>query len=370
MNSAASPSILFFTKHSRMGASSRYRTYQYLPYLEGAGFNCVVCPLFDEDYLVHLYLYGKPSLPVIIKAIFRRVVHLTKVRKFDLLVIEKEIFPYLPSFATSMLTWMGIRYVVDYDDALFHQYDQHPQWLIRAFLGKKIAHVMQGADLVIAGNPYLAAYARKAGSENVKVVPTVVDLAKYPDKPTKARDGTFTIGWIGSPSTTKYLEAIAPALAQVCSGGKARVLLIGSGPCVLPNVPVDILPWEELTEVEALRRFDVGIMPLPDEPWEHGKCGLKLIQYMACSVPVVASPVGANLDIVEPSTNGFLAIGHASWVEALTTLRDNEDFCSKLGQAGRAKVAEEYSLQVTSSTIVRYLSEAARIQWQGNDRDK
>ena len=162
----------------------------------------------------------------------------------------------------------------------------------------------------------------------------------------------FTIGWIGSPSTARYLRDIAPALAQVCWDGRARVRLVGSGPVDLPGVPVDVVAWREETEVDEIRGFDAGIMPLPDEPWARGKCGFKLIQYMACGLPVVASPVGVNAEIVEDGGNGFLARDAGEWVAALARLMGDAALGGRLGKAGRRKVEARYCLQVTGARVV------------------
>jgi glycosyltransferase involved in cell wall biosynthesis len=257
--------------------------------------------------------------------------------------------------------------VVDYDDALFHQYDQHRSAWVRRLLGGKIARVMRGAHLVTAGNAYLADYARRAGAPRVEIIPTVIDLERYPPAGVRpASDTPFTIGWIGSPSTAKYLLAIAPALAEVCAGGRGVVRLIGAGPVDLPGVPVEVLPWNGSTEVEELKRFDVGIMPLPDEPWERGKCGFKLIQYMACGLPVVASPIGVNMEIVEQGVNGYLAETTAEWVQALNTLLLDADLRKRMGQAGRKKVEQEYSLQVTGPRLAgRIKSIIVQIRGEG-----
>jgi glycosyltransferase involved in cell wall biosynthesis len=356
MNTRTPKSILFLTKYSRRGASSRYRTFQYLPYLEDAGFRCEVSPLFGDDYLEHLYRHNSASWIAVAKGLFRRIAILSKIKQYDLLVIEKELFPYLPFAVNKCLSRSGIRQIVDYDDALFHQYDSHPCRLVRYFMGNKIARVMRGADLVVAGNNYLATYAKEAGSDNVCVLPTVVDLGCHP---LRSREGIsrqgFTIGWIGSPSTARYLEPIAPALAQVCAGGKARVVLIGSGPCSLPGVPLEIMPWGEATEAELLSLCDVGIMPLPDKPWERGKCGLKLIQYMASGLPVVASPVGVNVEIVEEDINGYLATDNATWVETLVRLREDSALRARLGDAGRQKAEKSYSLEVQAPRLVQII---------------
>lgn len=375
MNSCGSPvSVLFLTKYARNGASSRYRTFQYLPYLEDAGFRCEIAPLFDQEYLEFKYRTGRAAVSNLVRALVRRLMTLITVRRYDLLVIEKELFPYCPAWIEVILDKIGCPYVVDYDDALFHQYDMHRKSAIRSLYGKKISSVMRHASTVIAGNQYLAEYAQKADAKKIEILPTVVDLRRYPSSVLPRSSGhIFTVGWIGSPSTSKYLAVIASALQEVCSGGAGRLLLIGSGPVDLPGVDVECVPWSEASEVDLIRRCDVGVMPLLDSPWEKGKCGLKLIQYMACGLPVVASPVGVNRSIVDHGDNGFLASDTGEWEHALSSLRGDESLRSALGTAGRAKVERLYSLQVAAPVFVRLLAEVrarscAKLATRGNTK--
>ncbi|MBU1037552.1 MAG: glycosyltransferase family 4 protein, partial [Candidatus Omnitrophica bacterium] len=294
------------------------------------------------------------------RALCRRVKALLSVRKYDLVVVEYEILPYFPPVFEKVLKVLKIPYVVNYDDAIFYRYNQSQKPLVRALLGSKIDAVMRNAKLVIAGNRYLADYAANiAGAPHVEILPTVVDTARYPKRQCEDND-VFTIGWIGSPSTAKYLLYIAPALARVCEGGKARVILVGAGLVKLPGVPFEARPWSEDTEVKDLESCDAGIMPLDDGLWEKGKCGIKTIQYMACSLPVVVSPVGVNKEIVEDGVNGILASSHEEWIRALTALRDDKDLRRRLGSAGRKKVEERYSVQVTAPKFTALIIEAAR----------
>ena len=254
----------------------------------------------------------------------------------------------------------GVPYLADYDDALFHQYDQHRSGLVRWFLGKKIATVMRLADVVIAGNAYLAQYADKAGAKRAEIIPTVIDLDKFGAIAAKeTSDGPQVIGWIGSPTTAHYLVTISDALAKVCKDRNVRLRLIGAGSFSLPDLDIESLSWNEESEIEQLKKFDIGIMPLPDSPWERGKCGFKLIQYMACGLPVVASPVGVNSEIVEPAVNGFLANSHKQWIEALDKLLSDPELRHRMGAAGRLKVEQEYSIQVTGPRFAEILLSAA-----------
>ena len=339
--------VLFLTRYGRMGASSRYRFLQYVPALEAAGLTVHVSPLFDDRYLADRYA-GRRALSGQLRALGTRIGALRKLDRHALVVVEKELLPFAPLLVET--PWLSRPFVLDYDDAIFHQYDRHASAVVRWALGRKIPSLMRRASLVIAGNRYLAHFATRAGAERVAVVPTVVDPSGCEPR-TERSGGVFTIGWIGSPSTSGYLGAIAPALAAVCADGRARVLLVGAGDVTLPGVPVERLPWSEETEARDIGRFDVGIMPLPDEPWAHGKCGFKLIQYMAHGLPVVASPVGANREIVD-STCGVLAAGPREWTNALRSLRADPALRREMGAAGRARVEARYSLAVTAPIVL------------------
>ena len=349
---------LFLTRYGRKGASSRYRSLQYEAVLKEQGIHATYSPLFEDSYLDARYGTGRGGVAEMGRGVLRRAWKLVGGGRYDVVVIEKELIPYFPAVFERLLAWAGVPYVIDYDDATFHAYDQNPRRLVKWLLGGKIAAAMRHARCVVAGNEYLADYARRAGARRVAILPTVVDLDRYPPA-TRERQGVFTIGWIGSPFSSRYLELIGPALAAVCSEGRARIVLVGAPRSALAAVPREVLPWSEATEVRDIQAFDVGIMPVVDEPWAWGKCGLKLIQYMACGLPVVASPVGVNRQIVEPGVNGFLADTPEEWVNALTTLRDQPTLAAEMGRAGRRKVEERYSLRVAGVQLASILKSAA-----------
>ncbi|MCC1498226.1 glycosyltransferase family 4 protein [Alcanivorax sp. 1008] len=350
--------IVFFTKYTRAGASSRYRTYQYLDAFRAAGLACVVKPLFDEAYLAHKYRHGKASWFGAFAALVGRLWAVLTVPARSIVMIEYELLPYFPAVLERWLVFRGCRMLVDYDDALFHQYDQHGSVWVRRLLGGKIATVMRLAHTVVAGNEYLADYAKCAGARRVEIIPTVIDLLRYPARQQAHAQPVFTIGWIGSPSTANYLYEIAPALAEFCARVPARVRLVGSGPVALPGVPVDLVTWQEHTEVDEISGFEVGIMPLPDEPWARGKCGFKLIQYMACGLPVIASPVGVNAQLVEHGVNGFQASTVEQWLASLHDLYQDAELRQRLGAAGRQRVAQQYCLAVTTPIWLGLLGDA------------
>jgi len=358
--------ILLLSRYENLGASSRYRSYQYIPYLRKEGIKITEAPLFDNDYIRDLYNGRKKNLLKVLKAYVRRILNLYHVRDFDLIWIEKEALPWLPAWIEHKLGLAKATYIVDYDDAIFHRYDQHHFKLIRWILGKKIDRIMQYAALVLVGNKYLLERAKKAGvlvgnkyllerakkagAKRVEVLPTVIDLEKYPTDSFNNNE-IFTIGWIGSPITSHYLKIVMPALEEFCKKNTARIVLIGAKKEKLPNIPVEYVSWSEETVIKEIQKFDVGIMPLPDNAWERGKCGFKLIQYMACGLSVVGSPVGVNAKIIKDGVNGYQAKNTNEWIWALQKLKGDQALRQKMGRAGREIVEKEYCLQVTTPRL-------------------
>jgi len=347
------------SRYAALGASSRLRTMLYRPYLEKGGLEPDYLPYFEDDYLLHLYA-GAPTRRIAIEALGRRLRDLRRVGRADLLWIEKEALPWLPWVVERMALPKGVPFAVDYDDAVFHRYDLNASVAVRAVLGKKLDHLMAAATLVTAGNAYLADRATRAGARWVEIVPTVVDAELYRAKTAPTDSGPARIGWIGSPSTwAEYMVPMMPMLAEVAGRAGARIMAVGAGREAGVHPLLENRPWSEDREVADILDMDLGLMPLMDTPWARGKCGYKLIQYMACGLPVIASPVGVNRDIVQHGVNGFLAETDAEWRAALSTLLADPALRMKMGQAGRAIVEERYSLQVWGPRVAGMLARAA-----------
>ncbi len=348
--------VLLLTRYERLGSSSRVRFYQYIPYLTAQGIKIVNAPFFDDHYVRNLYSGRRTSVKTILGSYLKRLSVLTRSTSFDLLWVEKELFPWMPAWFEAFFHTLKIPYIVDYDDAIFHRYDKHSSLLVRTLLEHKIDRVMRYANMVVAGNDYLAERAIKAGAQKVEYLPSVVDVSQYTIHEPLS-NSIFRIGWIGAPVTASYLNLVREVLTELSRESNVSFVLIGAGNFPqFPEVPTEILPWSEDLERNISRKFDVGIMPLVDGPFERGKCGYKLIQYMASSLPVVASPVGVNRQIVEPQVNGYLANSSKDWLIALRELRDNIQKRKMMGQAGRQKAEQMYNLQVTAPRLLNLLS--------------
>jgi glycosyltransferase involved in cell wall biosynthesis len=349
--------VLALTRYPRRGSSSRLRVLQYEPALRAAGIDLRFAPLWPDAHLEDLYRGKTSPLGRTARRYAARLVQLLAAPRFDVVWLEAEAFPYLPALAERALARLGVPIVVDYDDAVFHKYDRHRSLLVRLALGRKVDAAMRASRVVVAGNEYLAQRARAAGARDVEVVPTVVDVTRYEPAPTRERE-TPVVCWIGTSLTAEYLRVAERPLADLVSAGLVEVRLMGAGQPALA-FPYRSVPWSEDEEVAFIRDADIGIMPLPDSPWERGKCGYKLIQYMACGLPVVASPVGVNVDLVGEGERGWLASGREEWREALTRLVQDAAERQRLGARGRAHVEAAYDVAVTAPRLAAILRRAA-----------
>jgi glycosyltransferase involved in cell wall biosynthesis len=351
--------VLLLSRYGSLGASSRVRYLQYLPYFRSQGISVSVSPLFSDDYLRALY-QGRTCWYKVISGYVSRLMMLLRVRRYDVVIIEKELFPFLPAIAERLLHMFGVRYVVDYDDALFHRYDCHSSALVRLVLGRKIDVVMRHSAMVVAGNEYLAEHARQARAFRVETVPTVVDVEHYRPQKDMANDVPI-VGWIGTPKTSHYLHSLIPVFEAIQKVMHVQFVAVGARKEDFIDTIIEVWAWSEATEVGSIRQFDIGIMPLDDSPWERGKCGYKLVQYMACGLPVVASPVGVNSTIVSPEEHGLLANTLAEWQEALVYLLQADiSYRVSIGRAGRNYVKNWYSLQVQAPRLLKMVMEAGR----------
>ncbi len=244
------------------------------------------------------------------------------------------------------------RLVFDFDDALSFRDDGSVSRLRHL----KLRALVRGADDVIAGNAQLASLARRAGARSVKVVPTAVRIPST-DAPPLASSGPTRLGWIGSRATLPYLSAIAEplkALARRRSNWELRVVCDAFPD--LPGVTIECVPWSPGGEDEAVAGFDIGLAPLPDDPWTQGKCGLKILQCFAAGRPVVASPVGVQRSLIGPGARGRLAVTPRDWIETLEELLDAPEERTRLGAAARLFVRRSFERSRWAAEVVRAMA--------------
>ena len=338
-----------------MGASSRVRTYQYLPLWEERGYQVKVAPFFNDKYLEETYVRRPIGKWNVLFCYLRRFFLLFTIWRYDWIWVEKEVFPYLPAYAEWLLSKLK-GYIVDYDDAVFHNYDHSRFRIVKWLMKNKIDRVMCYADLVWVGSPYLEERALRASAARIERLPTAIDSNRYRQKVYLSDTPYVTIGWIGSPNTSKYLDEIINALERLHQAYSIKFLMVNGEKKLSFTGHLELVPWSERGEVDALLQMDIGIMPLPDSPWERGKCGYKLIQYMACGLPVIATPIGINRDIVHHGVNGYLASSEDEWVDYLGKLVTNAKTRQEMGKNGYALVQQSYTLEKNFMKIMEVIT--------------
>ncbi|WP_310380006.1 glycosyltransferase family 4 protein [Flavobacterium sp.] len=346
--------VLYLTKYSQNGASSRLRSYQYFPLLAANGILVTVSPFFDEDYLLNLYSGNRIGKRKFLKFYLTRFITLFSIHKYDKIVIEKELFPYFFSWFEKILRLLKVKYSVDYDDAIFHNYDLSSNKLISFLLKNKINNVMKYSDCVIVGNNYLAERAQYSGAKKIILLPTVIDIDRYKVK-NEYSSAPIVIGWIGSPTTFKYVQKSASVFSKLLQKENIELHIVGATEDLGLGDKVKYLKWSEESEVALISNFDIGIMPLENSPWELGKCSYKLIQYMGCGIPVVASAVGMNNQVVDEGINGFLVQTDEQWLDRLTLLANESSLREKLGKMGRKKIESQFNLQKNATILLTIL---------------
>ena len=352
--------MLVLTKYGRSGASSRMRTYQFGRFFAEVSQHNTYSELVRDSDLLQKYKTGR-YLGFLLVYLYVRRLKVLMLSPFEVVWVEKELFRWVP-FWFELLLLRKKQYILDFDDADFHLYDLNSNFILRFFFRKKIDRLMKYSALVVCGNRYLASRAISAGAARVELVPTVVDLMRY--RPRVFDSGVAggripRIVWIGSPSTVKYLRSLSSAFTELSKRKRFILRVIGGGSFEAENVDVECFPWSEETEADDLASCDIGIMPLLDSPWERGKCGYKLIQYMASGLPTVASAVGANLDITLEGQTGYLVTSDDEWINALDRLLSDVRLRACMGEIGRNRVASFYSLQAVGPKIVKLIREVS-----------
>lgn len=330
--------VLFLPKYFPEGASSRYRYYNYKKYFENNGIEVDYKPLMRDGYVKRYYNGEKNNKFDLLFDIIKRIIFiLFNKKKYDYIVVEKELIMFCPYFIEKILLY-GCKYALDFDDNPKAPYTKNK--IKKFILGNKIDKLVENSYLTTVGNMW---YFSEFKSEKLAYLPTVIDIKKYEMKENYITD-EIVIVWIGSKSTSKYLKIIERPLQKLSEKYPIKLKIIG-GDIKLDGINIENIKWQEETESIEILNSDIGIMPLEDTYWEKGKCGFKLIQYMGCGLPVVASPAPANVEIIIQEKNGFIAKNDEEWFRYLEYLISDKELRETIGKRNRKRIREKYSYQ-------------------------
>ena len=322
--------VLFLIQGWRV-AASRYRVLQYLPYLGERGMETQVIT-YPRTLWAHWSFFK--SLP-----------------RYDIVFLQRK---RLTGLRLWLLRRRASRIVFDFDDSVMYRNSTAENPLSRS-RRRRFARMLRASDAVIAGNEYLKKEAMKYNS-SVEVIPSPVDIERYAAKSYDVKDEGVVLGWIGDHGSIHYLERMRPvfdALARQHPHVRLKIVCDTFFDC--GEMEVIKKQWSSEDEVQDLQSFDIGLMPLMDDPWSWGKCGLKIVQYQGVGVPVVCTPVGINRDLVKDGENGFWARDEREWIEKISTLIEDGDLRREMGLKGRERVERGYSLQECGQRMGRLL---------------
>lgn len=339
----------------------RFRIEQWEPTLRENGVEITYAPFETAELRRVLYEPGNVAAKIqaVARNMNRRRSELSNLDGFDLVYVFREAALLGPPWFERKIAASGVPYVFDFDDAIFHAYKSPSNgYLSYLKFPGKTAEICRLATHVMAGNDYLAEYAR-AQNSGVTIIPTTIDTEKYFFIERPADPETITIGWSGSFSTVQHLDTIREILQELARRQKFRLRVIGTSEYDLPGVDVEAIPWRSVTEIKDLGEIDIGLMPLPDDNWSKGKCGLKALQYMALGIPTICSPVGVNSTIIKDGENGFLAATDSEWVEKIERLMKSAELRREIGIKGRHTVEREYSAKAIAPKVLEVFRTAA-----------
>jgi glycosyltransferase involved in cell wall biosynthesis len=363
------PKILFVALHRpNRSPSQRFRYEQYLDYLNENGFTHEFSYIINATDDKKFYGAGNylSKLQILTKSFFIRFQDIIHANNYDIIFVQREALMLGTAFFEKMYAKSKAKLVFDFDDSIWlHTVSDANKALGFLKSGNKTKEIIAVADMIFAGNQYLANYALQFNG-NVKIVPTTVDTDKFKPEFNVAADfslqsikNTVEIGWTGSFSTIEHLRFGLPILYKIKEkyADKVSFKVIGDANFSETLLNIRGIAWNSETEVGDLQSIDIGIMPLPNDEWTQGKCGFKGLTYMSLAMPTIMSAVGVNNEIIKDGENGFLATTETEWIEKLSLLIDNALLRQKMGLAGRKTVIAKYSIHAQKENYVRYFRE-------------
>ncbi len=353
--------VLVLSPYPKEGASFRFRVLQYLPLLASQGIDCSVRSFLTSWEFARVHLPGNYAVKALAltSGTLRLGSALAQAEDFDVILVHRELHPLRLEIFERWLQRVKKPVILDVDDAIYLPQPHGNRWLRRPRNPQTMARLAAISRQVIVSNEYLGKWFRQHNS-SVVVIPTVIDTQRFVPRGFLKPPGPLTIGWIGSPSTAFYLEPLLPVFRQLAQEYHVAFKVVGAGHNFKDSgVPLVRESWQLDMEVANFQSIDIGVYPLPNDPWALGKGGFKTIQYMAAGVPVVASPVGVNCEIIRDGENGFLASSEADWLMALRRLLSDALLRQQVGQQGRRTVVERYSVAAHGERLIACLREAA-----------
>lgn len=358
--------ILFLVPYPLNEApSQRFRFEQYFQKLLAEGHSYEVRSFLTAENWQSFYQSGKILTKILslIRGSFSRWIALIAVIKYDFIFIHREAAPFGPPVIEWIIAEILKKKIIyDFDDAIWLTDKRKESILMRIVKWRsKVASICRWSHIVSCGNEYLCQYAKNY-NPRVSHNPTTIDTTHlhnpelYGPAVLSKSNNRLIVGWTGSHSTIKYLNEIEPVLQNLEKKfPHLEFWVIADKSPQLNLNRFTFKRWTKETEIIDLAHFDIGIMPLPDDEWTKGKCGFKILQYMALKIPAIASPVGVNIDIIKNGINGYLCSTSTEWENRLVELIGNRQLRNSIGTEARKTVIERYSSESNASNFLNLI---------------
>jgi glycosyltransferase involved in cell wall biosynthesis len=349
--------VVALTKYGQKGASSRVRFVSLFPHLELLGWRVLWYPLLPNSVLEKFYSTGGYPVVTVAKAYLDRIRLFESTLRPEVWWIEKELYYGVPdliefAFSERILT----RSVIDYDDGVFLNYRSEENIPFGRY--QKFARYAKGAGMVTYGSEGIHRRMQALGAQRTLKIPSTVDVSSYSQHSFRST-GRFVIGWIGTPVTKVFLDAIAGVLQALAKRVEFEFHIVGAT-WECEGVDIHCIEWTQESETRMVGRFDVGIMPLRDTEWEHCKCGYKLIQYMAAGVVPVGAAIGENKEIISHGDTGFLCSKDSDWLDVLELLARDRPLCVRVGRAARLEAERRFDNRIAAKLVASAFSMVAQ----------
>lgn len=349
--------VLFIVPYPREGPSNRYRVEQYLPYLKNAGISYTLRPFVGPQYYRILYKKGKRMLKTLyfLQSAFNRIIDIFRGLKHDVIFIHIEAFPFGPPFIEWFFFKIKKPIIFDFEDAIYLNRKGARNFF--KIPGKFFKIVKMSRHIIVCNN-YLKEFLLPY-NPNITVIPTSIDIDRFMPKADKAMDNRKkpVIGWVGSHSTLPLLLELEDIFKRLSRSHSFTLKIIGGGRDIsIDGVDIINEDWSLNREIENFQGIDIGVYPLPDNEWAKAKTPFKTVQYMSVGIPVVASNVAGNKDIIQDGQNSFLCSNDKEWVNKLSLLIEDTGLRKRLGEAGRRTVEERFSLAVNMPKFLKVIA--------------
>ena len=349
------PKIFFFTKYSHYSPSYRIRFLAYKHYLENNFYSVYTKELFDEKFYKNKIFKNKINIFLLIYFYIRRIYFLFFLQKPFIAIIHIEVLPFIPFLGEFILRLRKVPFIIDIDDAVYFRFENTNKIFSKLYKNK-FKNMAKISDAVFAGNKFHINFFDNY-SNNIKYFPTVIDCKNNDLYLNYKKHDRFTLVWIGTPSTSIYLKKLITVFNKLNILHNIDIKIIGANIDNISNLNSINLDWDEKTELYEITKCHIGIMPLNNTKWELGKCGYKILQYMSLKLPVIASPVGVNKEIIQNNYNGLLASSTNDWYNKILYLKQNPELMEKFSENGYVTVKKRFNLSNYYKKYIQTINE-------------